>query len=171
MKYKLQAGDTTVWQEHAEADQVVLMCTVQGRHRNRCQWSICGDYVTPPVGVNRHCVNIKHSLLQCCDARCVRIAHAHLTPYVMYVDRTRLHGDSISDTVCSLYQCFWVSGKSGPSTIVDPKISRVGVQHSKVLCITLGFLSVSLLWRGRLNSTEPPCFNNIKLYYRTARIV
>ena len=56
-----------------------------------------------------HDINfIEHSLLQCCDAR-VRIAHAHLTLYVMYMDRTRLQ----------TFQILF-SGKSGPSTIVDP---------------------------------------------------
>ena len=60
-------------------------------------WTV-GDNLCIPL-YKCHDINfIEHSLLQCCDVHCVRIAHAHLTPYVMYMDRTRLHSDSISDS-------------------------------------------------------------------------
>ena len=49
--------------------------------------------------------------------------HCHVwdTPTSWLADLTRLHDERIPEVEYSIFQYFWVSKRSGPSTIVDPR--------------------------------------------------
>ena len=71
---------------------------------------------------------IEHSLLQGCNAR-IKYAcseDAHWTPYLTYMDRTRLHGESFLWSRVLSFSVFLISGNSGPSTVSSFSTSSFG---------------------------------------------